>query len=85
MQTYKEGVLAAQINECSIVLAGSVSKEKLKQLIYDTENVIICCGTYNYHSEQLIFLKELKMKAVRRYLKDFDGKIRYEWLNLFLE
>lgn len=85
MQTYKEKILAAQINECSIVLADFVSKERLKQLIYDACNTIICCETYNYYSERLIHLKELKNEAVRKYVKEFNGKIYYRGLDLFLE
>lgn len=66
---YKESVLNAAIQECRNVLSWPDSKERLKRLICDMENVILCCGTYNYHSERFNLLKELRDEAVERYLE----------------
>lgn len=66
MNSYKESVLNSAIQECRNVLSWTVSKEHIEQLICDIENVILCCGTYNYHSKRFTLLKELRDELIRR-------------------
>lgn len=85
LREQKEQIITAEIVNYRDVGCFDYTKEKLKQLINEINNTILCCGTYNYFSENFTILKKIREEAYAKYINDFKGKIIYKGLDLVLE
>ena len=81
----KERIITAEITNCRNSMYFGYTKEELKRLISEINNTIICCGTYNYSSENFNILKKIREEVCKKYVNDFGGKIIYKGLDLTLE
>lgn len=81
----KEKIITAEITNYRNSMCFGYTKEKIAQLINEIDNVLICCGTYNYSSENFNVLKKIRKEACKKYIKNFGGKIIYKGLDLVLE
>lgn len=85
LRKQKEQIITAEIVNYRNASCFGYTKEKLKRLIKEIDNTILCCGTYNYSSENFTILKKIREEAYAKYINDFKGKIIYKGLDLVLE
>ena len=80
----KEQIITAEITNYRNSICFGCTKEKIARLINEIDNTILCCGTYNYSSENFNILKKIREEACKKYINDFGGKIIYRGLDLLL-
>ena len=82
-RSQKKKIITTEIINYRDSVCFGYTKEKLAQLISKIDNTLICCGTYNYSSENFNVLKKIREDAYERYYQ-LGGVVRYEGLNLIL-